>query len=162
MAWVCCFTRTLTHCSRSVVNVGIVAYVGRTFYLRPDLRADKRVISSVVAASLAIASLEGYATTKYAETPHGREEMRRAKEGGSIVYRYLHEHILRPKVMGGMLGLGRTLLLSHHFILTPCAVNTAVLGALGYVSYQNWDKAWDRRQVSAIVAGLAVLWGGEG
>ena len=103
------------HYSQNIVNVGIVACVGRAFYLRPELRADKRVITSVVAASLAVVSLEGFATSKYAETPRGREEIRRAKEEGSLVYRYLHEHILRPKVLGGMLGLGTAFVLVYSF-----------------------------------------------
>lgn len=43
------------------------------------------------------------------------------------------------------------------------AVNTAILGTVGYYSYVNWDKpSWDRRTVSAVVVGLLTLWGGEG
>ncbi len=43
------------------------------------------------------------------------------------------------------------------------AVNTAVLGAVGYFSYVNWDRpSWDRRTVSAVTVGLLTLWTGEG
>lgn len=41
-------------------------------------------------------------------------------------------------------------------------VNTVILGTVGYVSYANWNRPWDRKVVSAISVGLLTLWGGEG
>lgn len=48
----------------------------------------------------------------------------------------------------------------HSVLIFP--VNSAILGALGYVAYSNWNKPWDRRAVSAISVGLLTIWGGEG
>lgn len=54
----------------------------------------------------------------------------------------------------------RTLNFLH---LSACMlVNAAVLGVVGYISFQNWHKTWDKRTVSAISLGLLTLWGGEG
>ena len=47
-------------------------------------------------------------------------------------------------------------------VLTNQIVNAAVLGGVGYLSYVNWDKTWDRRLVSSIFLGVFALWGGEG
>lgn len=42
-------------------------------------------------------------------------------------------------------------------------MNASVLGAVGYLSYTNWDRpSWDRRIVSAVSVGLLTLWGSEG
>jgi len=46
---------------------------------------------------------------------------------------------------------------------TLFSANAAVLSAVGYYSYLNWDKPkWDRRVVSAVSVGLLTLFGGEG
>jgi hypothetical protein len=130
-----------------LVNIGLLASVSRSFYTQPHLRRDTRAISSTIAGAFAILALEGYAAEKYRETPVGREEERRAREEGAVIYRQLREHILRPGVLGGLVGL----------------VNAAILGTVGYFSYTNWDKpSWDRRIVSAVSVGLLTLWGGEG
>ncbi|GLB37165.1 hypothetical protein LshimejAT787_0402160 [Lyophyllum shimeji] len=130
-----------------LVNIGLLAGAGRAFYTQPHLRRDRTVISSTVAAALALLSLEGYAAEKYRKTPRGQAEARRAKEEGTLVYKHLREQVLRPGFLGGLVGL----------------VNVAVLGTVGYFSYINWDKpTWDRRIVSAVTVGLLTLWGGEG
>jgi len=42
-------------------------------------------------------------------------------------------------------------------------LNTAILGAVGYYSYANWDKPkWNRDVVTAVSLGILTLWGGEG
>ncbi|KAF8070238.1 hypothetical protein FPV67DRAFT_1486715 [Lyophyllum atratum] len=130
-----------------LVNIGLLAGAGRAFYTQPHLRRDRTVISSAVAATIALLSVEGYAAEKYRKSPRGQAEARRAKEEGTLIYKHLREQILRPGVLGGLVGL----------------VNTAILGTVGYFSYINWDKpTWDRRIVSAVTVGLLTLWGGEG
>lgn len=130
-----------------LVNVGIIAGVGHAYYTQPHLRRDTTIIGSTVAGALALLSVEGYAAEMYRQTPAGQDEERKAKEEGAVIYRHAREVVLRPGVLGGLVGL----------------VNTAVLGAVGYYSYIHWDKpTWDRRTVSAVSVGLIALWGGEG
>ncbi|KAK0225794.1 hypothetical protein IW262DRAFT_1457055 [Armillaria fumosa] len=130
-----------------IVNVGILAGAACAFYIQPHLRRDTKAISATVAASIAFLSVEGFAAEKYSKTPKGQEEARHAKEEGSLIYRHLREQILRPGVLGGLLGI----------------VNTGILGAMGYFSYMNWDKpTWNRRVVSAVSIGILALWTGEG
>lgn len=98
-------------------------------------------------SALVLFGVEGYAVDKYAQTPGGRENRRRAKEEGSDIYRHTREIVLRPGVMGGLIGL----------------VNVGILGTVGYYAYTNWDRpTWDRGTVAAVSAGLIVLAGGEG
>jgi len=130
-----------------LLNVGIVAGVGHAYYTQPHLRCDTTAIASTVAGALTLFSLEGYAAEKYRETPRGQAEERRAKQEGAIIYRHAREIVLRPGVLGGLVGL----------------VNTAILGTIGYYSYINWDQpSWDRYTVSAVSVSLLTLWGGEG
>lgn len=91
---------------RPVVNVGIVAGVGHAYYTQPHLRCDTTAIASTVAGALTLFSLEGYAAEKYRETPRGQAEERRAKQEGAIIYRHAREIVLRPGVLGGLVGLG--------------------------------------------------------
>ncbi|KDQ57547.1 hypothetical protein JAAARDRAFT_58152 [Jaapia argillacea MUCL 33604] len=130
-----------------VVNVGLIAGAGYMYYSNPHLRRDTKTISSTVAATLVLLGFEGYAAEAYRETPRGQQEEKRAREEGALVYRQAREHILRPGVLGGLVGF----------------VNTSILGTVGYLAYTNWDKPhWDRRTVSAVSIGLLTLWGGEG
>ncbi|KAH7875178.1 hypothetical protein F5879DRAFT_888432 [Lentinula edodes] len=130
-----------------IINLGLLAGASRAFYTQPNLRSDRKVIASTTAAALAILGVEGFAAEKYAQTPKGQNEARRAKEEGTLIYKHLRENILRPGVLGGLLGL----------------VNAAILGSVGYLSYIHWNKpTWDRRVVSAISVGLFTLWGSEG
>jgi len=130
-----------------LLNIGLVAGVGRAFYTRPNLRRDAAAVSSVVTAAIALVTVEGYAAESYRKTTRGQEEERRAKEEGAVIYRHLREVVLRPGVLGGLVGF----------------VNTVVLGAVGYLSYKNWERpTWDRRAVTAVTIGLLSLWGGEG
>lgn len=76
------------------------------FYTRPHLRRDATALSSTIAGTLALFSAEGYATEKYRQTPRGREEERKAREEGAAIYRHLHTQIMRPGVLGGLVGLG--------------------------------------------------------
>ena len=50
--------------------------------------------------------MEGYAAEKYRETPAGQEEERKARAEGAALYRVARENLLRPGVLGGLLGLG--------------------------------------------------------
>jgi hypothetical protein len=130
-----------------LVNVGLLSSVGYRFYTKPSLRRDLTAISSAAAGALLLIGTEGYAAKKYRQTPIGRQEERRAREEGTLIYKQLREHVLRPGVLGGLIGL----------------VNTAILGAVGYYTYANWHKPkWNRDVVTAVTFGLLTLWGGEG
>lgn len=130
-----------------VVNVGLLAGASYAFYTHPHLRSDKQAIGGTLAAALVLSGVEGYAVERFRETPYGQEEERRAKQEGALLYRHAREAVLRPGVLGGLVGV----------------VNLGVLGTVGYFAYSNWDRpTWDRRTVSAVSVGLLTLWGGEG
>jgi hypothetical protein len=141
--------------------------VGYGFYTKPSLRQNLTAISSAAAGALLLIGTEGYAAEKYRQTPIGRQEERRAREEGTLIYKHLREHVFRPGVLGGLVGLGtadnyicRSLgMFIPHFSL----VNTTILGAVGYYTYANWHTPkWNRNVVTAVAFGLLTLWGGEG
>ncbi|KAB5595448.1 hypothetical protein CTheo_1125 [Ceratobasidium theobromae] len=130
-----------------VVNVGLLAFVGRELYTKPHLRGDTRTLGITAAAAIALLGAEGALADAYIKTPAGQEEKERAKKEGAALYRHSREVVLRPGVLGGLVG----------------ALNLGILGGVGYVAYSSWDKPhWDRRTVSAISAGLLTLALGEG
>jgi hypothetical protein len=88
------------------VNIGLISGVGYTYYACPHLRRDTRFLTSTAAAALAVFGAEGYLAETYRKTPAGREEERKAKEEGAALYRYGREHLLRPGVLGGLVGVG--------------------------------------------------------
>jgi hypothetical protein len=90
----------------SKVNIGLLAGASRAFYINPRYRHDTTAISSTIAATIALLSAEGYAAEQYRKTPRGQEEERRAKEEGSLIYKHIREQILRPGVLGGLVGVG--------------------------------------------------------
>ncbi|CAE6427924.1 unnamed protein product [Rhizoctonia solani] len=130
-----------------VVNVGLLAFIGRELYTKPHLRRDTRSLGMTVAAAGALLGLEGALADAYVKTPAGQKEKERAKKEGAAIYRHTREVVLRPGVLGGLVGL----------------LNLGILGGVGYAAYSNWDKPrWDRRTVSAISIGLLSLVAGEG
>lgn len=90
------------------MNIGLLTSVGRIFYSRPQLRRDTMAISSAIAATVALVSAESFASEKYRKTPRGQAEERRVKKEGALIYRHLHEQIMRPGVLGGFVGLGES------------------------------------------------------
>ncbi|KZT11065.1 uncharacterized protein LAESUDRAFT_755682 [Laetiporus sulphureus 93-53] len=130
-----------------LLNIGLISGAGYVYYTEPHLRRDTRALASTAAAALVILSGESYAAEKYRQTPHGKEEERKSKQEGAAIYRVTKEHLLRPGVLGGLLG----------------AVNAAILGTVGYFAYREWNRpTWDRRIVTAVSVGLLTLWSGEG
>ncbi|KAF8760107.1 hypothetical protein RHS01_01810 [Rhizoctonia solani] len=130
-----------------VINVGLLAFVGRELYTKPHLRSDKRTLGITAAAAIALLGAEGALADAYVKTPSGQKEKERAKKEGAALYRHSREIVLRPGVLGGLVG----------------ALNLTILGGVGYAAYLNWDKPrWDRRTVSAISASLLTLALGEG
>jgi hypothetical protein len=89
------------------VNLGLLAGTSRAFYTQPHLRRDRTALSSAVAATIALISVEGYAAEKYRKTPRGQAEEKRARKEGTLIYKHLHEQVLRPGVLGGLVGLGK-------------------------------------------------------
>ncbi|CAE6428136.1 hypothetical protein ACGC1H_000715 [Rhizoctonia solani] len=130
-----------------VVNVGLLAFVGRELYTKPHLRRDSRTIGIAAAAAFALFGAEGVLADAYVKTPAGQKEKERAKKEGAALYRHTREVVLRPGVLGGLIGL----------------LNLGILGGVGYTAYSSWDQPrWDRRVVSTISAGLLTLAAGEG
>ncbi|KAG9118652.1 hypothetical protein FRC07_006733 [Ceratobasidium sp. 392] len=130
-----------------VVNVGLIAFAGREFYTRPHLRTDTRALSTVAVTALVLFGAEGALAEAYLKTDAGQREKARAKKEGASLYRQTHEVVLRPGVLGGLVGV----------------LNLGILGGVGYAAYSNWGQPrWDRRTVSAISAGLLTLAVGEG
>lgn len=82
--------------------------LGRTFYVKPNLRRDTTFILSTAAATAGLFLAEGYAAEKYRRTPRGREEERRAKEQGASLYKEVRKVVLRPGVLGGLVGLSES------------------------------------------------------
>ena len=129
------------------VNVGLLSWTGYQLYSDPTLRSDISFLSTAGVTTLILFGLEGYAADKYAQTPGGQEEYRRAKQEGAAIYRHTKEVILRPGVLGGLVGI----------------VNVGILGTVGYYAYIHWYKPdWDRGTVTAVSAGLLALAVGEG
>lgn len=129
------------------MNVGLIGFAGYSLYNEPHLRNDRQFLTTTSVGFLALFGLEGYAAERYVQTPEGRAEREKAKKEGAAVMRHTKEIVLRPGVLGGLVGVA----------------NLGVLGGVGYAAYTNWDRpAWDRRVVSAVTIGLLGLWGGEG
>ncbi|KAF9231495.1 hypothetical protein BU15DRAFT_90899 [Melanogaster broomeanus] len=130
-----------------LVNVGLLSGMGYVLYTKPHLRRDNIAISSAVGGALLLVGAEGYATEnlKHHKTWRGQEECR-APEKRTLIYKHLHEQMLCPGVLSGLVGL----------------VNAGIVGMVGYFSYINWDKPkWDRNIVTAVSVSLLTLWGGE-
>lgn len=129
------------------MNVGLLGTASYHLYTQPHLRRDPKVLGATIGGALVLLGAEGYGAAQYRATPAGREEERRAREEGAVVYKHAREAILRPGVLGGLVGLA----------------NVGILGTVSYFAYENWDSpSWDRRTVSAISVGLLTLWAGEG
>jgi len=127
-----------------LVNIGLLTGAGWMFYAETPLRRNRNTLASAVATSIALLSFEGYAIEKYRKTSRNQA---RSKNDDPLLYKYLHEQIFRPGVLGGLVGF----------------FNSVVLGTVGYICYVNWDKpTWNRRTVSAATIGLLTMWGGEG
>ncbi|KAH9929547.1 uncharacterized protein BXZ73DRAFT_48055 [Epithele typhae] len=130
-----------------LVNIGLVSTAAYSFYTKPHLQRDTRVIFTTVAGALGLLAAESYAAEQYYETPQGQREAQRAKQEGAVLYRQAYEQLFRSGVLGGLVGV----------------LNAGIIGTVGYFSYSNWDKpSWDRRIVSSVTVGLLALWTGEG
>jgi hypothetical protein len=107
----------------------VFASIGRTFYTRPDLRQNATAIYSAVGASMALLSVEGYIAEAYGKTSRGKEEEKRARKDGALIYRHLHEQILRPQVLGGLIGIG-----IHHIFFN--------FNWIHFISSQHGHISW--------------------
>ncbi|KAI0796393.1 hypothetical protein BC629DRAFT_1505245 [Irpex lacteus] len=131
----------------ALVNVGILGFTSYSRYMKPYLRRDTRLLSSAAAAALALLSADDYNAEKYCEAPAGQEEKGCARKEGAVVYRVARDNLLRPDVLGVLVGL----------------LNTAVIFTSGFVSHKHRDaRQWDRRIISAVSVGLLMLCFGEG
>ena len=146
-----------------IVNIGVFAAIGRTFYARPELRHNVIATSSAVATSIALLSVEGYIAGSYSKAPRGQEG-KRSREKGALIYRHLSEQIMRPQFLGILVGISNPscILPVQMYTQVIPLVNLATMGAVGYLATASWKKKWDRRVVSAISIGLLTMAGGEG
>lgn len=141
------FVISYAYIHQLTVNVGLLGYASYALYSNPSLRRDARALSVGGVSLLALFGAEGFAAERYAQTPSGRAERKRAQDEGAALYRHSREIVLRPGVLGGLVGL----------------VNVGILGGVGYAAYSTWDSPrWDRRVVSSVTAGLLGLWSAEG
>jgi len=130
-----------------VANVGLLSTIGYYAYTRRNIPWDRNYVGATAASVVALFGIEGVVAEQFANTPEGQDEINRAKAEGSKFYVNARELVLRPGVAGGLLG----------------AVNVAVLGAVGYLGYQNWDRrVWDRKIIAGIASGLVSLSAVEG
>lgn len=130
-----------------VANVGLLSVIGYHAYTRRNVPWDRNIVGGTVASVLALFGIQGIVAEKFANTPEGKQEIEQAKREGSKFYVNAREVILRPGVAGGLLGV----------------VNVAVLGAVGYLGYENWDRrTWDRKLVAGIASALVSLAAVEG
>ncbi|KIO25323.1 hypothetical protein M407DRAFT_92676 [Tulasnella calospora MUT 4182] len=130
-----------------IVNVGLIGAFGYELYSKPHVRSDTRLLATAGVSGLVLLGAEGYLAEAYRKTAAGQEEERRAREEGAALYRRTKDIVLRPGVLGGIVGV----------------VNVGILGGVGYISYVHWDTPnWDRRTVSAVTVGLITLFTGEG
>jgi hypothetical protein len=130
-----------------IANVGLIGAFGYQLYSKPHLRRDTRALSTAAVSALVLLGSEGYVAEAYRKTAQGQAEERRAREEGAYLYQLTRDVVLRPGVLGGLVGV----------------VNVGILGGVGYLGYLHWDEPhWDRRTVSAVTVGLLALFAGEG
>ncbi|TFK22602.1 hypothetical protein FA15DRAFT_706253 [Coprinopsis marcescibilis] len=129
-----------------IVNVGLIAGAGYSFFARPQLRRDPALLGGAAVSAFSIMLAEGYLSKQYVETPEGQRRVRRVKNKGSALARWIDECVHEPTVQ-------------HALVAT---VNAAVAGTVGYLTYRNWDRPWNHRSVSAIVVGVLGLAGLDG
>lgn len=88
-------------------------------------------------------------------------EFREAESIAAKYYEKTKDVVLRPHVLGGIVGVGEFFFAST--IHTNPLVNVGILAGLGYTAYINKDKrVWDKRIVAGAVAGTLALFGAEG
>lgn len=131
-----------------LVNVGLLGTLGYKLYTEPGLRSDQRFLTTSTITGLTVLGLEGWYADAYRKTEAGQREEAKARKEGSAIYTKTREIVLRPGVLGGLVG----------------AMNVGVLGGVGYWSWTNWDRpsAWDRRTITAATVGLIALFTGQG
>lgn len=92
------------------MNIGVLGALGYNIYKKPSLitepRTNIRPLAYISGGLITFFVLEGFIADKYLDTPQGQDELRRAEEEGHLIYNKTKEIILRPKVAGGILGVG--------------------------------------------------------
>lgn len=131
-----------------IVNLGLIGTLGYKLYTEPGLRTDQRFLTTTAVSALALLGGEGYYAEAYRKTDAGQREEAKAREEGAALYNHAKTIVLRPGVLGGIVGV----------------LNVGILGGVGYWSYVNWDAPhkWDRRTVSSASVALLALFAGEG
>jgi len=131
-----------------IINIGVISAVSYDLYSNPALRSNTRFLSTAAIGTVLLLSAEGVVAEAYRRTDAGRAEEKRARREGALITNRARDLVLRPGVMGGLVGV----------------VNVGILGTVGYFGWKDWNNRhlWDRRTVSAVVIGLMAVAGGEG
>lgn len=85
------------------VNLGLLAGLGQAFYTKPHLRRDTAFILQTATTAAGVLFAERYAAERYHQTPRGSKERREKK--GALIFEKIQEVMLRPGVLGGVIGL---------------------------------------------------------
>ena len=97
------------------MNVGLLGTLGYQLYTQPRLRSDVTVLGGSATGALIILVAEGFLAEAYRNTAQGKEDEQRAREEGAALYKHAKEIVLRPKVFGGLLGVGVCRLVLHFW-----------------------------------------------
>jgi len=125
-----------------LVNVGLLSGAGYLLFTTPELRHSTRAVSVAAAATGLLFGIEGFFMDFFAAPRDVRREVSSVKRHGVLT-----EHLLRPGVLGGFVGLA----------------NTAVIGTVGYITYtHSQGSLWNRRSITTVSLALLTLWTGEG
>lgn len=148
------------------MNVGLLGGIGYFAYTNPALRQNPRVVTATAIGVFALAGLEGYIAEENGLARGRRDRKGAARKRVSGLVPSVKEHLLRPGVLGGIVGMGRSPSLVSGVYLRLfnlwVSVNAGILGTVGYLVFANWDRHWDNRVVSGVSVGLLTVWAGEG
>ena len=88
--------------------------MGHVFYTQPHFRHNTKVIASTVAGALALLGAESFAANQCTRIPAGQGGTGRAKEHGAALYKHTREIVLRPGILGGLVGLRKSIKFTLH------------------------------------------------
>lgn len=110
--------------------MGLIGALGYELYTKPHLRRDTRLLATAGASGLVLLGAEGYLAEAYRKTAAGQAEERRAREEGAALIRRTKDIVLRPGVLGGIVGVGTS----------PCesGMHSFTNSSLSFVRSKRW------------------------
>ena len=91
------------------MNIGLLGGIAYFAYTQPALRQNVRVVSTTAIGILAVAGVEGYIAQENGHPPGRKERKGASRKRTSGLVSSIKEHLLRPGVLGGVVGIGRCL-----------------------------------------------------